>query len=438
MIITPEGASLEVTGSSYHFKTKESNFVVDMGLFQGPTETKLKNRDPYTFVMKDLDFVIITHAHVDHSGRLPLLAQAGFSGKIFMSYETRDIVEALLQDSANIQSKEEDPLYTLEDYERVRSLFYPIALEKTYEEKDVRFSLHPSGHLLGSTYVTIETEGKVITFSGDLGRKNSLFYQEFTDPKDSDVLFLESTYGMSLHPPIEQAFMKLFETIMIQFSKGHTVIIPAFSIGRTAEILYGLHKYAIDHNVTDVFYDIPIYIDSPLAIKGLDLYKQNYDAMNPNFKAELLNLPNVNVLKEAEQSFILDKKTTPKVIISSSGMAEGGHIQHHLQSFLPFSNTTVIFVGYQAEETVGREILEGKKVVRIQELEVENNATIIKVPGFSGHGDQADLLSFVRQANPKKIILTHGEKETIDGFKIFLEGEGYEVEVAERFKEIEI
>lgn len=433
MQITAYGSAGEVTGSNYYLTSDTgTSFLVDFGLFQGSKMIEAANRLPLEFDPAELDFVILTHGHIDHSGRLPMLTKLGFQGKIFMTYPTRDLVEALLLDSASIQLEEDMPLYTSDDVHQTLSLIYPLELDDEFTEKDITLSFHQSGHLLGSAFVKLHVEGKTITFSGDVGRYQNDYYPDPTPIGQTDILVTESTYGNSLHRSKDEAFQELLDAILTRFKQGRTIIIPAFSVGRTSEILHGLRKQARATNQEGAYNEIPIYLDSPLGISALNIYRKNQDQLSEHFREELLKGPNIHLLEEAEQSYGLDSKTHPKLIITSGGMAQGGHITHHLTAFLPQATTTIIFVGFQAEETVGRSLQDGMNPVLIADREVDVKAELLTIRGFSGHGDQGDLFRWIETGKPKKIYLSHGEPEVLTDWKAFLEAKGYPVEIIKK------
>lgn len=430
MIIIPVGASGEVTGSSFFCQTDELSFLVDFGLYQGADAAR-KNKEPLPFDPKELDFIIVTHAHMDHSGRLPLLVKAGFKGKIFMSPLSKELIQLLLMDSASIQEEGEDPLYTKDDVYDTLAYCYSIE-EEEHCEGDICFEFRESGHLLGSRFVTITYKNKKYTFSGDMGRQESLLYKRFDNRPYADVLICESTYGDSIHPPYQKAVAALYEAIYKAFKKGHTVIIPAFSIGRSAEVIYALTRYAHLRNDMKHFLEMPIYVDSPMGIEALQLYKKNVNALKADIQPDYFTPDNLTLL-EAGGSFALDRNEEPKLIISSSGMVEGGHIIHHLESFLPRSNTTVIFVGFQEESTRGRKIQKGEIMVDFPNGPVHNNATILTIRGFSGHGDCNDLLEWIESSSrPKELYLNHGEPDTLFHFRNDLTQLGYLVQICEK------
>lgn len=429
MQITAYGSAGEVTGSNFHVLTDEgTSFLVDFGLFQGSPTIEAANRLPIEFDPAALDFVILTHAHVDHSGRLPMLVQGGFRGPIYMTYPTRDLVEALLIDSAEIQLEEKDPLYSEDDVWKTLSLTYPVAFNDPISRGEIELSFHQSGHLLGSAFVKLSLEGKTITFSGDVGRYRNNFYPDPAPIGPTDIVVSESTYGNSLHRKKVDAYHELLETILDKFKQGRTIIIPAFSVGRTTEILHGLRQLAEQTGRLNELDQIPVYLDSPLGLKALEIYRERQDYLSASFDEKYLTGPNVHLLREPGESYSLDNKTYPKLIISSGGMAQGGHITHHLESFLPQETTTIIFVGFQAEETVGRAILEAQPVI-IKEREIDVKAEIIPISGFSGHGDQADLSEWIATGSPSRVLLGHGEPEVLNDWQEFLQARGYQVEV---------
>lgn len=432
MQIRAYGSAGEVTGSNYLITTNSGiQFLVDFGLFQGPAKVEAANRSPLQFDPSELDFVILTHAHIDHSGRLPILTKYGFQGKIFMTYPTRDLVEALLLDSATIQLEEAIPLYSAEDVHQTLSLIYPVDFDKVVTESGVDISFHQSGHLLGSAFVKLYLDDQTITFSGDVGRYLNGDYPDPAPIGQTDVLFTESTYGNSLHRQKSDSYTELLNVCLDRFKRGQTIIIPAFSVGRTTEILHGLRRIARQLGREDEYLDLPIYLDSPLGITALEIYRKNHEYLSKDFQLDLLDAKNIHRL-DAKQSYALDAKTHPKLIISSGGMAQGGHVTHHLKAFLPKSTTTVIFVGYQAEETLGRAIQDGENPVLIQDQSVDVKAEIITIRGFSGHGDQADLARWIHTSSPKHIYLSHGEPEVLSDWQVYLKDSGLTVDIVSK------
>ncbi len=256
MIITAFGAANEVTGSNYLVETNGVRFLVDLGLFQGSTQIEQKNREPLPYSSEDIDFVLLTHAHIDHSGRLPLLRN--FRGRIYMTHDTFRLLEPLLRDSASIQERSRNPLYSEADVEELLSRIVLMPYYHEGENAGIRFRFMPNGHLLGSAFIHIETPTKSVVFSGDMGRFDTLLYPDPAPMPSCDVLVSESTYATTIHRPMEEAFEELFEHIERSFSYDRTIVIPAFSIGRTSEILYGLHLMAKKQKKINEFYRMPI------------------------------------------------------------------------------------------------------------------------------------------------------------------------------------
>lgn len=439
MQIIAYGAAGEVTGSNYHLMSDAGTAcLIDFGLFQGSAAVEAGNRAALQFKPDELDFVVLTHAHVDHSGKLPLLVQHGFKGPIYLTYPTRDLVEALLLDSAQIQLEESDPLYDEKDVWQTLALMYPVAFNDPIRHGDFELSFHQSGHLLGSAFVKLTSHQQTITFSGDVGRYRNNFYPDPAPIGPTDILVCESTYGNSLHRMKVDAFNELLDTVIDRFKANQTMIIPAFSVGRTTEILHGLRQMAHQTGRLDELDKIPIYLDSPLGIKALQIYRERRDYLASAFNPDFLSGPNVHLITDAGGSHALDKKDYPKLIITSGGMAQGGHILHHLQAYLPQTTTTIIFVGFQAEETIGRAILEGQPSVLIKQGQVEVKAEVIPISGFSGHGDQADLLDWIATGRPEKILLSHGEPEVIADFQAELSRQDYAVTVLMKDQPVDI
>lgn len=423
MIINSYGAAGQVTGSC-HQVTSTQTFLFDCGLFQGTKEVDAQNTRKLPFDPSTLDFVLLSHAHLDHCGRLPLLTKGGFRGPIYTTKATRDLAELILKDSAKIQEMQKAPIYSQADVEDVLSLFYPIkeGQEKTHGE--TIFSFHPSGHLLGAHWIKVKTPEGTIAFSGDLGRYECLFYPQPEDLGNIDYLILESTNGARVTPPIKEGLKNLYEEIKKCIDERRTVLIPAFSIGRTEEVLSSLVGLALEENNVS-FFETPIFVDSKLARSGLNIYHK-YPSLH---KIPLQNLMPKNLyLRELRETMAL-KKDDPKILISASGMLEGGPILFHAKRYLPDENTTLFIVGYQGIETLGRRLLMGEKNIKILNTDIEVKAKIIQISGLSGHADVNDFQRFVSSARGlKNIILVHGEPSSLEGMKSVFEGE-YKVHI---------
>jgi|LGOV01.1.fsa_nt_gb metallo-beta-lactamase family protein len=451
MKITFNGAAEMVTGSCHYIETEKTKFLVDCGMFQGSVrETKL-NHEEFTFNPSDLDFVILTHCHIDHSGRLPMLVKQGFKGKIFMTPPTKDLVEILLIDSARIQLQDQeknkeddidlsDVLYTEDDVYETIQYFYPLRYEKSFSEKDIRFTYHNAGHLLGSAYVEIDYKDKKIIFSGDLGHESSLLQNPPASLKKADYVFMESTYGNRVHEHIDLRLENLYTEVFTTIDNNGTIIIPAFSVGRTQEMLYSLKSYAIKNNRYEDFKNIPIYVDSPLAINATEIYLKNLDYLRDDITKEYIKYDNVHIVKSMKESIGLNFNNNPKIIISAAGMCDAGRILNHLAAYLPNYKTKILFVGYQAEESLGRKIQNKENPIKIGKESVVNNAQIVKLDGFSGHGDMNDLKDWVNHLKtpPLKTILIHGEVDSLENLKTELETMNHNIHIAKLYETIEL
>lgn len=427
MTITAYGAANEVTGSQYLVESDGVKFLVDLGLFQGNVRLEMKNREPLPYHPSDLDFVLLTHAHIDHSGRLPLLKD--FSGRVYMTHDTFRLVEPLLRDSASIQEKSSSPLYSAADVEHLLSRVVLVPFHQEQQDSGIRFRFLPNGHLMGSAFLHVQTPSKSLVFSGDLGRYDSMLYPDPTPMPACDVLVSETTYATTTHRPLKEAFEELFDLIQRSFEHDRTVLIPAFAVGRTSEILYGLHLLAREQKKLNEFYRIPIYVDSPLGITGRELYLRGYETMNATFDPQLLEMPNLTIVS-GKESYALDRDPAPKVIISSSGMVQGGHIIHHMRAYLAQRNATIIFVGYQGEETNGRKIQNKEDPIILDRERLKIRAKVFTIDGFSGHADREDLRLWM-ESSPRigEVFLTHGEEDTIANYYDELRSRGMNVRV---------
>ncbi|MBZ4662585.1 MAG: fold metallo-hydrolase [Caloramator sp.] len=440
------GAAGQVTGSCYLIETNKRKFLVDCGMFQGSVFDL--NYEPFTFNPKDIDFVILTHAHIDHSGRLPMLYKQGFRGTVYATSATCDLVNIMLKDSGHIQEFEAkwrtkkrlrkgldpvEPLYTVEDALVVNDYLYRASYNKWITiDKNIEFMFKDAGHLLGSAIVVIKIkENKrenIITFSGDLGNFNIPIIRNYEYIDYTDYLVIESTYGNRFHESRAEEVKSLYDIIINTVKAGGNVIIPAFSVGRTQEVLYILNQY-IDIEKKEELKNIEFYLDSPLAREALEIFekhKECYDEEALNLLSkdiDVLHFDNLYIVQTPEESQALNEKQGV-VIISASGMCEAGRIKHHLKHNIWKKNTSIIFVGYQAEGTLGRRILDGEKRVKIFGEEMVVNAKIYSIPSLSGHADLGGLLNWVKNIKngiSKKIFVTHGEEEASKNLKEELE-----------------
>lgn len=443
MKITFLGAVKAVTGSCFLVETRNSKFIVDCGLFQGYKVDEKNNAEDFAFNIKELDFVILTHAHIDHSGRLPKLYKDGYRGRIISTKATADLCEIMLPDSGHIQEAEAEwsnrkraragkkplpPIYSVEDATNCTRLFERHRYYETIILNDeIRLRFCDAGHTLGSSILEIwikegATETKLV-FSGDLGNKNMPILRDPDIIEEADYLIMESTYGNRLHKQSAVCVKEIIDTIIETVDKGGNAVIPSFAVGRTQELIYELNKHIGQYSYElKRILEIPVYIDSPLAISATDVFRNNLDCFDEEAKEYIANgdnpldFPGLRFSKTAEDSKMLNSLKESAVIISASGMCDAGRVRHHLKHNLWRPESSVIFVGYQAPGTLGRRIVDGAKKVKIFGEDIIVRAKIQCFDGFSGHADMNGLLDWLSsfRRGPQKIFLVHGEAESIE------------------------
>ena len=439
MNIQFSGAATGVTGSCHMITTDKHKFLLDCGQFQGGKEQEKQNFMPFPFAVDQIEFVVLSHAHIDHCGRLPLLVKRGFRGKIYCTDATADLLVVMLKDSAYIHEKEAEwqnrknlragvdpvePLYTIKDAEEALKLVSPVLYDQLIEiNGQIKIVFNDAGHILGSaiTELWVEEEGKStkLVYSGDLGVKDRPILRDPTMIKSADYLILESTYGNRLHPANATSIEQLLEIVVKTTRRGGTVVIPAFAVGRTQELLFEFNRfYEEGTKYKSDLEKLMVYVDSPMATTATEVFKRNAQVFDEETKDYILrgdmplDFKNLKFTRTSEESKALNFDRTPKVIISASGMCDAGRIRHHLKHNLWDAKSSVVFVGYQAEGTLGRAILDGLKEVKLFGETIKVNAEIYNLEGFSGHADQAGLLSWLGgfKAKPKEIFLVHGEE----------------------------
>ena len=451
MKITFLGAARVVTGSNYLVEAAGKKFLVDCGLYQGQAKEEEKNYDEFHFNIDEIDFMLLTHAHIDHSGRIPKLYKDGYRNPIITTKATKDLCEIMLPDSGHIQEmelewknrkrkrqgkKEFEIIYTAEDAEKSLELFKAVNYDEIIEiDENIKVRFNDAGHMLGSAIIEIwiNENGKEekIVFTGDIGNNDIPLLSSPTMIETADYLVMESTYGNRLHIRNDKKAEIFLNTIYETIIKGGNVVIPSFAVGRTQEILYELNK--IKENTEDenfirkynVLMETPVYVDSPLAISATEIFKKNEDLFDYDVKQEIergdnpLEFPGLTFTRSAEESKSLNEDDTPKIIISASGMCDVGRIKHHLKHNIWNSRNTILFVGYQAPGTLGRKIIDGAKKIKIFGEEIAVNAKIEYIEGYSGHADQEWLLNFIYSfmKKPSQIILVHGETDSQEVLK---------------------
>ena len=446
MKITFLGAAKTVTGSNFLVEAAGKKFLVDCGMYQGKITEELENSDPFIYDVHDIDFMLLTHAHIDHSGRIPKLYNDGYRNPVYATKATCDLCEIMLPDSGHIQEVEIEwknrkrmregldplpPLYTAEDAYNTLEIFKAVQYDDIVEIDDnisVRFN--DAGHMLGSAIIEIwvTEDGKTTkaVFTGDLGNNDLPLLDSPTMISNADYLIMESTYGSRLHMRNDDKAQMFLDIVSETLDKGGRVVIPSFAVGRTQEILYEIDKLKEDLGQDEEFYKkyqkimtVPVYVDSPLAISATEVFKKNTELFEEEIQEKIkrgdnpLEFRELHFTQTADESKALNMDTSPAIIISASGMCEVGRIKHHLKHNLWDPNNTILFVGYQAPGTLGRSIVDGATKVKIFGEEIAVNARIEYIEGYSGHADRTWLLNFVYSFTnpPKHIFLVHGEEE---------------------------
>jgi metallo-beta-lactamase family protein len=440
--VTCLGGAGTVTGSCYLVETVQGKRVlVDCGLFQGSKQMDERNRQDWGFDPKKINTLFLTHAHIDHCGRIPKLVKDGFQGQIITSPPTAELCSIMLLDAAHIQEMDAEwqtrknkrrangevrPLYTTEDAEAAIKRLRPVERDQVIEpEAGIRARLRNAGHILGSSILELWVEENrsslKVVFSGDLGKKDQLIVRDPHEVFDADYLFLESTYGNRLHRTFEASKAELLEAIEYAVTNGGKIMIPAFAVERTQEILYVLGEFHREGRLPD----IPIFLDSPLAIKATRIFRSNKKYYDDEALAivdqgfDPFDMPNLHLTETTQQSMAINQTPGTAIVIAGNGMCTAGRIKHHLKHNLWREGSSLVIVGFQAQGTTGRRIVDGAKQVKIFGENVAVKAKVFTIGGFSAHADQGDLLEWVGhfESDPR-VFLVHGESvasETLAG-----------------------
>ena len=462
------GAASGVTGSCHLITTKNHKILLDCGQFQGGKAQEALNYEPFPFNPSEIDYVILSHAHIDHCGRIPLLVQRGFRGVIYCTDATADLVDVMLKDSGYIHEKEAEwknrkaeragkplvkPLYTYND--AVESLKYikPVLYDQLIElNEDMKVVFNDAGHILGSSIVELwvseDDNVSKLVFSGDLGVKGRPILRDPVIIKKADYVIMETTYGNRLHEQNTKSIEDLMNIVVKTIKRGGTVVIPSFAVGRTQELIYEFNRfYEEREEYRKILENLMVYVDSPMATTATEVFRKNAQVFDEETKKYILNgnnpldFKNLKFTRTTEESQYLNMDQHPKVIISASGMCEAGRIRHHLKHNLWDPKSSIVFVGYQAEGTLGRMLVEGADSVILFGEEIHVNAEIYNLEGFSGHADRDGLLSWLSgfREKPSEIFLVHGEAESkLEFAKIIKQELGYEPTVVQGFSEFEL
>lgn len=435
--VTCLGATQIVTGSNFLLQTLSGRkFLVDCGMFQGPKKIERRNWLDWGFNPSEIEVLFLTHAHIDHSGRIPKLVKDGFRGRIMTTYPTVDLCEILLQDSAHIQEMQAEwesrkkkrqgyspvePLYTTEDAQEAMQFFHPVQRDEMItvnQELQVRF--RNAGHILGSSILEFwsrqnREEIKVI-FSGDLGQRDQLIVRDPQEVLNTDYLFVESTYGDRNHRSFKQSKEELLQAIEYSVQAGEKLLIPAFAVERTQEILYVLGEFHRQGRLPD----LPVFLDSPLAIKATEIFRRNKKDYDQEAQAlvskgeDPFDLPNLTFTSSTQESMALNTKQGPAIIIAGNGMCTAGRIVHHLKHNLWREGCSVVIVGFQAVGSTGRKLVDGDKQIKVLGESISVRAKVFTIGGFSAHADQQELLEWIgHYRNQPKVYLIHGEENSI-------------------------
>lgn len=444
------GAAHEVTGSCHFIEACGKKILVDCGMQQGQDD----DTQELPVVPADIDYLFLTHAHIDHSGKLPLLSKMGFNGKIFTTVATGELCSIMLQDSAHIQEFEAEwknrkrqragedlyePLYTIEDAQRIMKRFVTFEYNQIISVCDgIKIRFIDVGHLLGSASIEVwieeEDTNKKLVFSGDIGNLNQPLIRDPQYITEADYVVMESTYGDRNHGPAPDYVQELADIIKETFDQGGNVVIPSFAVGRTQELLYFLRDI-VNNNRIPGYSEIPVYVDSPLAVEATNVFNKNVKGYFDEEAMSLINqginpitFPGLKISVTSDESKAINFDSRSKVIISASGMCDAGRIRHHLKHNLWRAESTIVFVGFQAIGTLGRSLLEGTKTVKLFGESITVNANIVRLHGISGHADQAGLLRWLSafEQKPKRVFVVHGEASVCDSFAALLQDQGYD------------
>lgn len=453
------GAAHDVTGSQFVLYVNGQSMMIDCGLYQG--ENAYERNVNFRFNPQKLDAAILTHAHIDHSGNLPNLVKSGFEGPIYATPATADLADIMLRDSGNIQeddaqflskkfNEKYEPIYTAQDAARVKKQFQTQEYKQTFQPvRGVTARLYDAGHILGSASVCLDVEedGREpyrVWFSGDIGRLDLPLLKDPVLPQDANYLVMEATYGDTIHPEPDEAYAMLRDLVRQTIERGGKVIIPAFAVGRTQELVYNLNRMISAGEIPAV----PVFVDSPMAVNATSVFQEHpelFDKETQEFIREgrhpALNFKGLNYVRSVEESKAINYMDQPAIVISASGMLQNGRILHHLRHNISDPRNTILIVGWQAPDTLGRDLINGVKEVTIYGDRYEVEAQVVQISGFSAHAGQDMLMRYAlaSKSTLRKVILVHAEPQVADVFAQSLKDAGIpEVEFPELYQAVEI
>ncbi len=428
------GAAKEVTGSCYSLQTPEESILVDCGMFQGSKELEKLNYAKFEFNPRKYSALLLTHAHLDHCGRIPLLVKSGFRGKIYATPATKALAQIIMLDAAKIAAEDtknenkrrakerlpaRKPLFSLADANQALRLFSTV---KYHEEvritKNISAKFYDAGHILGSSSIQVKInekgKTKTIVFSGDLGQEDSILVKNIESIQNADYVLMESTYGDRVHESKEKRIVELLRVIKETYSKGGKLIIPVFAVERTQELLFYIGKFMDEGKIPKM----PVFLDSPMAIRATEVFKKFTNQLNANVRErmeetnDVFGFPELNLTQGRRESIEINFVKGPCIIMAGSGMCNAGRIKHHILNNIEDKKNTLLFVGFQVEGTLGSWIKKGEKKVRLLGREVEVNAKIESIEGFSAHADKNGLFKWLKNYQKKpKVFIIHGDQE---------------------------
>ncbi len=454
------GAAKTVTGSCYSLVTAKDNILIDCGMFQGSKKETALNYGSFGFNPRDYSALLLTHAHLDHCGRIPKLVKEGFNGKIYCTSATKDLARIIMLDSAKINWHDirlenkrrqrlgqppREPMYTEKDVENAMKLFNVIEYDKVIQiSENISATFYDAGHILGSSFIQVEVteknKKKIIVFSGDVGQENTPIIKNLEHIQKADYVFIESTYGDRIHPPIAERKQELLNIIHDTYDNNGKVLIPAFAVERTQELLYDINEL-VEKNLAP---KINVYVDTPMGIRVTEVFKRHPECYDKKI-LELLksgdnpfSFPGLKYTNTVKESIKLNNLHEPCIIIAGSGMCTGGRIKHHIKHNIWNKRNTMLFVGYQARGTLGYYIKRGEKRIRLLGTQVAVKAKIESIDSFSAHADYKGLLNWLRHFSPKpkKVFIVHGEEEAMIPFSKRIEKLGLKTKIPDMEEEI--